>query len=189
MRAEVFGISGLGTIFFAGGVKNLIGKINTRFPMLSAKHFYHTQSDDLLDAIENRIAKFGKPDIVIGIGHSWGAKDAAEMVGHTLALKHGIGMDLLAGMDPTATVDGPIFVPKLTKRTVEFWASQGFPAGARKRDPLGGSGGMYTYMPGADKVVHRFTQAHIALGFDPRVHNIILKEIDDALAKRGIYAA
>lgn len=188
MRAEVFTISGLGTILFAGGMKRLAKKINERFPMLNAKHFYHTQSDDLLDAIEGRIKKFGKPDIVIGIGHSWGAKDAAETVGQPLALKYGIAMDLLCGVDVTATVDGPVFVPKLTKRTVEFWASQGFPAAARKRDPGGGAGGMYTYLPGADRVIHKFTQAHIALGSDPRVHNIILKEIDEALAKRGIYA-
>lgn len=188
MRAEVFTISGLGTILFAGGMKKLAKKINERFPMLNAKHFYHTQSDDLLDAIEGRIVKVGKPDIVIGIGHSWGAKDAAEMIGHTLSLKHGIAMDLLCGVDPTATLDGPIFVPKITKRTVEFWASQGFPAAARKRDPHGGDGGMYTYMPGADKVIHKFTQAHIALGSDPRVHNIILNEIGDALERRGIYA-
>lgn len=180
MRIECLWESGLGTVFFAGGVKNLVKKINDKYPQCNAKHYYHTQTDDLRDGLENRYRKFGPADYTFFGGHSWGAKEAAEVAAWYIKMT-GKQVDRVFGIDPTATFGENIFVPRMVKRTVEFWASSGAPASARKRDPLGGNGGMYTYPIGADYTLHKFRSMHIPLGFSDKVHQIILSEIGAVL--------
>jgi hypothetical protein len=184
MRVECLWESGLGGYLFAGGVIRLVNKINAQFPQCQAKHYTHLQTDDLRNGVENRFRKFGPADYVIFGGHSWGGKEAAE-VAHWYINLTGKPVDRVFGIDVTATFGEHVFVPKKVKRTVEFWASMGAPAGARRRDPSGGSGGMYTYTPGANHQIHKYRSPHIALGWNGNMHQIVLDEIEDALNNMG----
>lgn len=175
MRTEIHAIAGLGWVFTSIGMKTLVKKLEKETGANIDFH-YHQGWDELLDAIRLRWRTLGPAKIGI-IGHSWGAW-MQQKIATQLALS-GIHVEYLACLDATALPIGaaPMRIPVSVSFVREFWATSGVPAGARRRDPYGGKGGMYVYDEGVQHSLHIIPSGHITLPRKSLVFDLIAKDL------------
>lgn len=182
MRYEIHGFAGLGYPFTAGGIRALEKLIDDLPSKADAQTHPYWEADDIAKEIIFREQKFRDDPVVVFFTHSWGVKtglEAAEMLG-----RHGIKVRYFAAIDPTALrrSDPPMTAPANIVQLDEFWSSRGgifnFPLMARKRDPLGGKGGM---VRNPHKVPHFLDRAvpagHSATASHESVRKRILQQV------------
>lgn len=188
-RVELHVSSGLGWIFTYGGTKAIEHKIDSRPGWgVDAKHHFHWQVAGVADKIIERRDEHGDDPLVILGGMSWGClvmQQACVKLG-----EHGIRVHKLFGMDPTALPYNhpPMQIPLTVDETWQFWSTRAFfnfPLAARRRDPTGGRGGMYTFAPGYPKDKrHRFDipTGHLGVPRHARTVQVIMDELEESLS-------
>lgn len=73
-------------------------------------------------------------------------------------------------------------IPSNVKHCDEFWASRGWPAMARWRDPTGGAGGMYTNPNAVSHKLMKFSSGHVALARNAEVQKRIVGKVAELVA-------
>lgn len=180
MRVECHVFAGLGGPLFARGTKALDHLMDELSPVWDANHWYHQQWERACDGIISRAKARGDKPKVILIGHSYGALRNIQIARRLKSV--GLDVEYIAGIDPTALPLGepPMSVPDNVRFIDEFHATSGWPAGARRRDPSGGAGGMYVYPASRDKdsySVHIVPGGHIPCASDPKVVSTIVAAV------------
>ena len=183
MRIECHVIAGLGGPFFAAGTKRLDALMDALSPEWDATHWWHRQWEQVFDGILKRARTHKDKPVIILIGHSYGCLRAIQI---SRRLKtHGIGVDYIAAIDPTALPMGEpkMTVPSNVTYVDEFWSDKwflNFPYAARWRDPSGAAGGKYVYVNNDPlHTVQIIDKGHVATASDPDVIRTIVNHVKE----------
>ncbi len=141
MRTEAFGIGGLGGHFTLKGIKTIESIIDHIGPEIDMHSRLHGAWEKIARDIISRAQKWGKPDLVVIGGHSWGCKVSVHIADRLNS--HGISIDYMFGIDPTLLPRGaaPMVMPDNVKYVDEFHATQGIVQRGRKWN----QGGKFIY--------------------------------------------
>ena len=162
---EVHGFAGLGYPFTAGGIRALDRLIDDLPDKAESDAHPYWDADDIAREIIFRAERFEAKPVVCFFAHSWGVKTGLEACWRL----HGAGLKVryFAAIDPTALPSGSpaMTCPPNVQQLDEFWSRFGlfnFPAWARRRDPLGGAGGMVRNPHGVAHTLFQVPAGHIA---------------------------
>ena len=178
MRTEAFGIGGLGGHFTMKGIKTIEEIIDHLGPEIDMHSRLHGQWESVADGIIARHKHWGPADIIVLVGHSWGAKRVVEISQRLYS--YGIYVDYAAGIDPTRLLSGEMRVPHNVKDVDEFWATSGVVARGRSS---GAPGCKYVYdhdWSGTKKVTV-IPGGHIACAKNKKTHGMIKSKVDALL--------
>jgi pimeloyl-ACP methyl ester carboxylesterase len=183
-RIEMHLFAGLGGRFFDRGTRALDAMADRLSPVWDANHWQQRQWQKASDGIIARQKAYGDKPVVILIGHSYGALRCQQIA--TRLRDRGIAVAYVAGIDATALAPGhpPMKIPDNVALIDEFWASSGFPAIARWRDPKGSKGGMYVVRPemkDRHKVI-KVPGGHIPCASDPITVTRIMEKVRGLVA-------
>jgi hypothetical protein len=178
MRTEAFGIGGLGGHFTLKGIKTIEEIIDHIGPEIDMHSRLHGTWEKIADDIIARAKKYGKPDLVVLVGHSWGCKRIPE-IARRLA-SYDINVDYAAGIDPTRLLKGEMSIPKNVLDVDEFWATSGVVERGRKS---GAPGCMFVFDEGWDGTYTRtiVQGGHIQCAKSPITQNRIKQKVEALL--------
>ncbi len=181
MRTEIHIFSGLGGWFFSRGTRTLEYMIDELPHEADAQHHGHRRWEKVSDGIIARAKKWGNPDLVILIGHSYGALRCQQILARLTTAK--IRVDYTAGIDPTALPwrHPPMYINNNVDHVDEFHAGRGWPARARRRDPSGKRGGKYTYNSGVGHKIYDVGGGHVASARHIVTRKVIMDKVKGLL--------
>jgi pimeloyl-ACP methyl ester carboxylesterase len=179
MRIEAHAIAGLGGWLFDRGTRALDKLLDEMSPVWDCTHWQEGQWEKAYDAILARAKTHkDKPKIIL-IGHSYGCLRAIQIARRLREINMRVAY--IAAIDPTAITrkEPPMTIPNNVDWVDEFWASSGFPAAARNREPDGSAGGRYVVPAGMEKrhTLAKYPVRHIPLASHPPVVSAIVGRV------------
>ena len=183
-RKEVHAIYGLGGKAIGQGITALDATMDALSPFWDCSLWNHGWWEELGKGLVARQKRYNDKPTIIFIVHSYGCL-RAQKISKNYLLPNGIKVAYIACIDATALPLGhsPMTVPFNVAKVDEFWATSGFPAGARQRKPDGSAGGRYVYAPNwpGVKTLTKVNAAHIACAKKEIVVNTIVRSVKEIL--------